>query len=159
MIDESLIQTHKKFAIDLFNQTWDLLEKADRSQMETDRMIHSAHASRYHWEFAGDIINIQRGEWMISHVYAALRRVESCLYHANRCLEITLENDIKDFDLAFAYEAMARGFDIAGNEVETAKYLTHAKQAVDQIKDAGDRKYFLSQLESIHQIEESENKK
>lgn len=155
MNDEAIKQTHKRFAVDLFNQTWDLLEKADRNQMETDRMIHSAHASRYHWGFAGDIVNIQRGEWLISHVYAAVKRVEPCLYHANRCLEITLENDIKDFDLAFAYEAMARGFDVAGNEVETAKYLTHAKGAAAHIKDAGDREYFLSQLQSIHQLDES----
>lgn len=157
MMDERVKQNHKQFAVELFNQTWDLLEKADRSQMDTDRMIHSAHASRYHWEFAGDILNIQRGEWMISHVYAALKRVEPCLYHANRCLEITLENDIKDFDLAFAYEAMARGFDIAGNEVETAKYLSHAKQAAALIKNADDRNYFLSQLRSIHEMDDLEN--
>ena len=153
MSDDDLKQIHKKFAIDLFNQTWDLLEKEDRNQMEADRMIHAAHASRYHWEYAGDIVNIQRGEWMISHVYAILQHVEPCLYHANRCLEITLENDIKDFDLAFAYEALARGFDISGNELETAKYMTYAKQAATQIKDEDDREYFLSQLETIHPVD------
>ena len=148
--DEKAI--HKKFAINLFNQTWDLIEKEERTQQETDRMIHYAHASRYHWEIAGTPLNIARGEWQVSHVYAILNRVEPCLYHANRCLQITIENDLQDFDLAFAYEAMARACDLEGDEVETAKYVELAKEAATKIKDPEDRKYFLSQLDTIHQI-------
>jgi hypothetical protein len=143
---------HKKFAITLFNQTWDLIDKEERSQEEVDRMIHAAHASRYHWEMAGTPLNIARGEWQVSHVYAILNRVEPCLYHAKRCLKVTLENGIKDFDLAFAYEAMARACDLAGDEVETAKYVELAKQAAAKIKDPQDREYFMSQLATIHQI-------
>jgi hypothetical protein len=149
MDEKEMKQVHKKFAIDLFNQTWDLMEKEDRDQSDIDQMINSAHASRYHWEIAGDIINIARGEWQISRVYALLQRVEPCLYQANRCMEITLENDLKDYDLAFAYEAMARVSDLAGDEVETAKYLTLAKNAGVQIKEKGDRDYFFSELHTI----------
>ena len=148
--DEKAI--HKKFANNLFNQTWDLIEKEERTQEETDRMIHCAHASRYHWEIAGTSLNIARGEWQVSHVYALLNRVEPCLYHANRCLQITIENDLQDFDLAFAYEAIARGCKLAGDEVETAKYVELAKQAAAKIKDPQDRKYFLDQLASLHRI-------
>jgi len=148
--DEKAI--HKKYAIDLFNQTWDLIDKEERSQEEIDRMIHAAHASRYHWEIAGTELNIARGEWQVSHVYAISNRVEPCLYHAKRCLQITLENDLKDFDIAFAYEAMARACDLAGDELETAKYVELAKEAATKIKDPEDRKYFLSQLDAIHQI-------
>ena len=142
-------EIHKKFAINLFNQTWDLIEKPDRSQKETDRMINAVHASRYHWEIAGAAVNIARGEWLISRVYAVLNRTEPCLYHAGRCMEVTLENDLKDFDLAFAYEAMARACDLAGDEVETAKYITLAEEAGSAIKDKGDRKYFFSELHTI----------
>ena len=141
--------THKSFAVKCFNQTWDLIDKEQRSQEEIDRMIHAAHASRYHWEVAGDAVNLARGEWQISRVYAILKRVEPCLYHANRCLRITVENDLKDFDLAFAYEAMARACDLAGDEVEVAKYMTLAKEAGAKIADANNRKYFFSELETI----------
>jgi len=142
-------ELHRKFGVELFNQTWDLIEKENRTQEEIDRMIHSAHASRFHWEIAGTPLNIARGEWQVSHVYAILDRVEPCLYHANRCLQITLEHGFQDFDLAFAYEAMARGCDLAGNEVETTKYVELAKQAAAKIKDSKDRNYFLSQLATI----------
>jgi hypothetical protein len=142
-------ESHKAFAIDCFNQTWDLIEKEDRTQFDTDRMIHAAHTSRYHWEFIGEAVNLARGEWLISRVYAVLKRVEPCLYHADRCLKITLENDLKDYDLAFAYEAMARACDLAGDELETAKYVTLAKDAGSKIVDSNDRKYFFSELQTI----------
>jgi hypothetical protein len=141
--------THKEIAIELFNATWDLIDKEDRTQAEIDRMINAAHASRYHWEIAGTALNIARGEWQISRVYAILGRSEPCLYHAERCLQITLENEFKDFDLAFAYEAMARACNLAGDAVETAKYVTLAQEAGAEIQDSGDRDYFFQELHTI----------
>ena len=140
---------HKKLGIDLFNQTWDLIDKKEKTQGEIDRMIHSAHASRYHWELAGGPVNIARGEWQISRVYALLKRAEPCLYHAERCLQVTLVNDLKDFDLAFAYEAMARAYSISKDKQETASYISQAEEAGALITDAGDRKYFISELKTI----------
>lgn len=142
-------ESHKHFAINCFNQTWDLIEKEDRSQEETDRMIHAAHTSRYHWEYAGEAVNLARGEWLISRVYAIINRAEPCLYHADRCLKITINNELKDFDLAFAYEAMARACNLARDEVETAKYITLAEDAGAKIADENDRKYFFNKLRSI----------
>jgi hypothetical protein len=145
-----MLEKHKSIAIELFNRTWDLIDKKNRNQAETDQMINAAHASRYHWEIAGQAVNLARGEWLISRVYALLNRSEPCLYHASRCLEITLENDLKDFDLAFAYEAMARATHISRNEVQSAKYLTLAEKAGVQIQDADDQNYFFSELQTIH---------
>ena len=142
-------ENHKHFAANCFNQTWDLIEKEDRSQEETDQMIHAAHASRYHWEFVGKAVNLARGEWLISRVYAIINRAEPCLYHADRCLKITLNNNLEDFDLAFAYEAMARACDLAGDDVETAKYITLAKDAGANIADEKDQEYFFHELRTI----------
>lgn len=142
-------ENHKHFAVNCFNQTWDLMEKSNRSQEETDRMIHAAHTSRYHWEFVGEAVNIARGEWLISRVYAVLNRVEPCLYHAERCMKITLDSNLKDFDLAFAYEAMARACSLGSDEIVAEEYLTAARDAGAEIADINDRKYFFSELESI----------
>ena len=147
MSDE--VGTHRSFAKKCFNQTWDLIEKDDRTRDETNRMINAAHASRYHWDFVGEPVNFARGEWLISRVYAILHRAEPCLYHAGRCLEITLENDLEDFDLAFAYEAMARASDLAEAAVETAKYIDLAKDAGALIQDTEDRQYFFSELHTL----------
>jgi hypothetical protein len=149
MNDKNLIETHRKFAVEAFNKTWDLIDKTDRSQEEIDRMINLAHASRYHWEIAGEGVNIARGEWQISRVYAILKRAEPSLYHAKRCLEVTLKNKLKDFDLAFAYEAMARANCIAGNNIDQNKFIALAEEAGELISDQGDKDYFFSELSAI----------
>lgn len=140
---------HRQMAIELFNLTWDLLEKTDRTPAETDRMINAAHASRYHWEIAGDALNIARGEWQISRVYSVIGRAEPCLYHAERCLHVTLENKLADFDLAFAYEAMARACHLSGDLMETAKFITLGQEAGEKINEEDDREYFFKELNTI----------
>ena len=58
---------HKKLGIELFNYTWELLDKPQRTREEDDTMIHAAHASRFHWEKAGGTaVNLARGEWQVS---------------------------------------------------------------------------------------------
>src|SRR3954468_10384571 len=54
---------HRRSGVDLFNYTWTLIEKADRTEAETDEMIHAAHASRWHWARAegSTIANLGRG--------------------------------------------------------------------------------------------------
>lgn len=48
MVLDTDFTTHKKMAIDLFNLTWDLIEKQDRTEAEADMMIYAANVSRYH---------------------------------------------------------------------------------------------------------------
>lgn len=140
---------HRQLGVDLFNYTWDLLDKKDRTQAEDDEMIHSAHASRYHWGIAGNALNLARGEWQVSRVYAVLGRGEPAFYHARRSLEICQQNDISDFDLAFAYEALARASAVGGNASAAQKYLAQAREAGDSIAEKDDKEYFLAALETI----------
>lgn len=139
---------HKKLASQLFNQTWDLLDKENRTKSEDALMIHKAHASMYHWMQDSTPLHFQRGEWMISHVYSSLGMSESALYHAKRCLDLTLENKIDDFDLTFAYEAIARAYSIQ-NKDKAKEYIQLAKKSLDQIKKPEDRQYAESQINNI----------
>ncbi|MGD8506080.1 MAG: hypothetical protein PVF15_05390 [Candidatus Bathyarchaeota archaeon] len=141
-------EEHKKFAIDLFNLTWSLLDKKDRTR-EEDKMVHAAHASRFHWGEIGTPLEFERGEWQVSRVYSVLGRGESALYHAKRCLEICKENNIGDFDIAFAYEAMARAHAIIGNKKECEKNMELVREAAEQIKKKEDKDYFLAELKTM----------
>jgi len=140
---------HRKFAVDLFNLTWSLLDKKDKTKEENDKMIHAAHASRFHWGEIGTPVHFERGEWQISRVYSVLKRSEPALYHAERCLEICKENNIGNFDVAFAYEAVARAYAVAGQKTECRKHMELAEKAGEQIKEKGDRDYFFSELKTI----------
>lgn len=140
---------HRQLAVDLFNHTWELLDKSERTQAEIDEMIHAAHASCYHWSLVGTPVNLARGEWQISRVYSVLKRAEPALYHARRSQEICQENGIGDFDLAFAYEALARAASVAGDKQSVDKYLALAKGAGEKIAEQDDKEYFFSQLGSV----------
>lgn len=150
MPDEKLYteeQAHKKFAVDLFNRTWELIEKKDRTPEDDELMIHCAHASCYHWSVVGDAQNRQAGEWQISRVYCLLNRPEPALHHARVCLNIVERNHIGDFNLAFAREAVARASAANGNRADFEKHFRLAEEAAKAIKEDGDRKYFLSDLQ------------
>src|SRR2546428_6973384 len=98
---------HRKMATGLFNEVWRLLEKK-RTPAEDDRMIHAAHASRYHWGEVGTAVNRAIGEWQISHVYAVLDRPDPATYHEDRSLPTCNQDGTTDFPLPFAYEALSR---------------------------------------------------
>jgi tetratricopeptide (TPR) repeat protein len=138
-------------AAQLYNDAWRLLELEQRSREDDDRMIHTAHASRYHW---GQVptatpAHLARGEWQISRVYAVLGRAEPALHHARRVLDLCEENGIGDFDLAFGYEALARAHAVAGEADEARAYTDRALAAAEEIADDEDRDLVLADLETI----------
>jgi hypothetical protein len=140
---------HRQLAVDLFNDTWTLLDKRDRSPGEADLMVHAAHASAYHWRQVGEPLNFARSDWQLSRVYAVLNRPEPALYHAHHCLEICAAEGIGDFDLAFAYEALARASAVGGDHDEAQRYLQLAQEAGEVIKKKDDRQYFVDELATI----------
>ena len=140
---------HRKMAVDLFNLVWSFLDKEERTKEEDDKMVHAAHASRYHWGEIGTALEVERGEWQVSRVYSVLNRGQSALYHASRCLEICTDNNIGDFDIAFAYEAMARAYAVTGDKSESKKYIKLAKEAGKKIKEKEDRDIFFGDLETV----------
>jgi DNA-binding transcriptional MerR regulator len=141
--------TERRLAAKLFNGVWTLLETENRSRDDDDRMLHMAHASRYHWGQVGAPRNLARGEWQCSRVYAVLHRPEPSLHHARRVLDICQEHGIADFDITFAYEALARAHAVAG-DADTARTMTErALATVDGIAEDQDRAIVLADLETI----------
>jgi hypothetical protein len=145
------VEEQRTLASELFNSTWRLLEKPDRTPDEEDEMLHAAHASRYHWIRAGTRVNAARGEWQCSRVYAVLGRPEPALHHARRCLELceSVIDDLDEFDLPFAYEALARAHAVADDEEEARHWLARARDAGEAISDEDDRALLEADLETI----------
>lgn len=140
---------HRKLAVETFNGTWTLMEKADRTPDEDVLMIHMAHASAYHWLQVGRPENFARSHWQCSRVYCVLGRGEPALYHARLVLEICQRNGIGDWDLAFACEAMARAHAVAGDPAESRRWIEQARKAGENIAEADDRDLLLSDLATI----------
>jgi DNA-binding transcriptional MerR regulator len=139
----------RRIAVALFNRVWQLIGKADRSIADEDEMIHAAHASRYHWGVIGTPMNLARGEWQCSRVYAVLERAEPALHHATRCLTITTENDLGAFDVGCGHEALARAYRVAGEPDRVAEHVKLGDAAATSVDDPEDRKILTDDLDEL----------
>ena len=145
-------EMHRKFAIECFNDTWDLLDQTVRTSEHETQMIHAAHASRYHWGEIGSPLNFARGDWQLSRVYAVLGYVEMAFRYAKSSLKICEENEIGGIDLAFAYESLARASAVAGDVKMMGKYLRLAKEAGMKIEKEEDKTYFSKELKTVRSM-------
>lgn len=149
--DEFDSARRRRLAVDLFNHVWALLRREERTVAEDDEMIHAAHASRHHWAEVGTVVNLARGEWQCSRVYATLGRAEPALHHARRCLELCEAHpaDLEEFDLPFAYEALARAHAVAGDRAEAERWAARGRDAARAIDDEDDRRTVLADLDAV----------
>lgn len=143
-------ETERRLAAGLYNDVWRLLEMASRRPEQDDEMLHAAHASRYHWGNVGSAVNLARGEWLCSRVYAVLGRPEPAIWHARRCLELlTAFGGGEDWDEAAACEALARAYSAAGDENEKKAWLGRARDALQSVADPDDRRPIEEDLRAI----------
>jgi hypothetical protein len=139
-------EEHRRLGVDLYNRTWTLMDSPG------DEMLHCAHASAYHWmQSGGTTANRARSEWLCSRVYALLGRSEAALHHARRCIELveSAPDEVEDWDLAAAHEALARAHLAAGEVVEARRYLELAREETAKIAEEDDRKHIEADLESL----------
>ena len=141
-------KVHHYMGIELNQQTWALLEKTDRNDRDNQRMIAFAKSSLYHWQHSPNFqpVNEQRGQWLISRVYAVLKNGENAITHAEACWALTEEHNFLDFDLAYAHEALARAFAALGDTEQMNKFFILAKEAGNLISDEEDKSYFMNDL-------------
>ena len=139
---------HHYLGIEMNMQTWNLLMKENRDDKDDARMVYFSKASNYHWKESPQFepINEQRGEWLISHVYAVLGHGEKALDHAQNCMNLTNKHAFKDFDLAYGYEGMSRAYAALNDSKKTEKYFLLSKEASNGIQGDEDKKIFLSDL-------------
>jgi len=144
-------EMHKRLGIDLFNKTWTFLDMENRTRDEDDEMLHCAHASAFHWFHVGTQANRARSEWQVSRVNAVLGRPEAALAHAERCLDLVegAPDQMEEFDLPAAYEALARAHLVAGNTAEAKRFHELGLAATGRIEDEEDRQIIEKDFATI----------
>jgi tetratricopeptide (TPR) repeat protein len=143
----------RRLGVDLFNSCRALLERTDRTPEEDEELLHLAHASAYHWLKALECEpkNRARSEWLCSRVYAVLGRGEPALHHAERCLEHceAHPDNMEEFDLPFAYEALARAHSVAGKLDDARRFEQESRALAERIADTQDRELVLGDLGTL----------
>jgi hypothetical protein len=144
-MQDQRVTDHRQLGVDLFNETWRLIESREDDAL----MIDCAHASAYHWALAPECKpeNRARSAWQISRAYTVAGRPDEALYHADRCFQLCERYGLADWDLAYAYEALARASLTAGDREAVGQYVELA-QAVE-IADDGDRAHLAGDLKTL----------
>jgi hypothetical protein len=129
---------HRKLAIEANNSTWEFLdcELGSLSELDSEEMTRRAYAAAYHWSRAENatVINEIRASWLIAKVWIHQSRGDIALAVSNRCIELCLANNVKDFDLAYVYEAKARSLACLGDldGAREAKRIASSVEIVDE---------------------------
>jgi hypothetical protein len=144
-----LPDSERQLAADLFNLVWTLLEQTGRSTEDDDRMVHAAHASRYHWGQVGGPEQLAIGEWQCARVYSVLGRAEPAVHHARRCLDIATASTVPDWLIASAHEGLARAYAVAGQRESALASRAAAEAALAKVTDAEDRQVVQDDLASL----------
>ena len=144
-------QAHKFFSADCFNNTWGLIDKANRTPEEDEQMLLLAMASVWHWTKREDHTptNLSVGFWQVSRVHALRRNPDEARRYGLLALESAKQGEADAFTLGYAYEALARAESVAGNAKKTAEYLSDAQQAADQVEDQEAKSWLLDDLKTI----------
>jgi hypothetical protein len=71
------------------------------------------------------------------------------LWHARRCVELCEDHGLGDWDLASAYEAMARASGVAGDAAAASTWKSGAVAALDAIADPADREVIEGDIATL----------
>lgn len=139
-------EAHRREAIATNQRAWELLGQTERTAEEDLLLLSAAHASLYHWRIVGTPVHWARADWLVARVYCVLGQAALALSFARRCLLITETEGFDGFDLAYAYEGMARAHAANGDLEVAAGYLERARAAAEAIADPEDRAIFDEDL-------------
>jgi hypothetical protein len=144
--DEETAHWHRRFAIELFNRTWDLLERPERTRDDDAEMLAAAFGSAWHWQQVGTAENRALGDHQIAKVASAVGQPALALHYARRALEAIEIGHFGDWQVAAAYEGMARACAVAGDLAGRDYWVQRCTVALGAVPDAGDRSVVAEQL-------------
>jgi len=141
--------SHREFAAHCFNAAWELLDRADRTPEDDERMVHLSHASFWHWtRVEGHTpANLSVGYWQLARVYATVGDAAQAERYARRCLEAS--EGLTPFYRAYAHEALARAAWLKGEAETCRRQRARGLELSDEVADDEERRLVTSDLEQI----------
>jgi hypothetical protein len=146
-----LQKAHQWFAVSCFNETWSYIDKAERTPEEEEQMLQLTMASAWHWTQREDCKpqNLSIAYWQISRVHALCGRGAEAVRYGQLCLDVSQGEGIDPFALGYAYEALARGEAVAGNNPKADEWISKASEVAETITDEDAKKMLLDDLATI----------
>lgn len=142
---------HRFFAAQCYNDTWELMDKPDRSAAEDERMLLLSMASLWHWSQRADCTatNLSISYWQLARVYALLGQADNARRFGLRCQQISQTEGVEPFYLGYAYEALARAEAVAGDTAQRDEYLRAAHEITERIANEEYQQMLVNDLRTI----------
>ncbi len=137
------------FAVQYFNQTWDLIDQVQRTPADDRRMLTLAMASRALWDDIGGDEQWYTGDWQVAHVAALTGHADLSLDFAAAAYERAAEADVPLWMKASTCEGLARAHAAAGHEAERDAWGLKTRELLEQVDDTEDRALIEGQLATI----------
>jgi len=146
-----LRKAHQYFAVSCFNSTWNYIDKTDRTAEDEEKMLQLTMASAWHWSEREDRKpqNTSIAYWQISRVHALCGRGAEAVRYGKLCLDVSQGEGIDPFALGYAYEALARGEMVSGNNDQAQSWLAKANEVAEGIDEEESKKMLLDDLATI----------
>jgi hypothetical protein len=148
----AITEWDKRFAKVLFNGTWQLIDKPDRTGEEDLEMLLSVMASRWHWGQVGEAEQVATSDWQVGHVAALIGMGKLALIFANRNLAIAISEGWDGWRLASAHEGVARACSVLGDKEGLDRHFAEAETALAGETDDEDRELIASQLATVARL-------
>lgn len=147
--DFDLEAAHRYFSAHCFNSAWDLIDKTGRTPAEDERMVQLNQASLWHWSQRADCSdqNLSVGYWQAARIRTLLGQADE----ARRCAQLSLQysEKLEPFYKGYAYEALARAEQVAGDREKARELAAEAHRLAEQVSDAEEKKLLLDDLAGI----------
>lgn len=146
-----LSDAHRFFAARCFNNSWQLIDKPARSAEDDEQLIALGHASLWHWTQRSDCSakNLSIAHWLLSRIYAVVGDVVQAQRYARSCLRISERGEVEPMFMGYAYEALARAAQLAGDRNAAQRFLQVGAELADKIEEEDDRKLLKTDLDAI----------
>lgn len=144
-------EMHRHLSGFCFDQCWNLFDKPNRSEAETEDMVLLAHASLWHWKQRYDCepLNLSIGYWQISRVHSLVGDGALALRFGQKCIRISEEKNLSAYYIGCAYEAAARAAAVGKDYGQATEYLVAAQKHLDEVTDKDLARYLRIELDAV----------
>lgn len=144
-----MADARRDLAVELYNQTWALLDQESRMAADDRRMLAAAMGSRALWQEIGGAEQHAVGDWQVAHVASVLGHADLALDFATSAYETAAQAEVPLWLEASTCEGMARAHAAAGHADERDAWIARAQEILGRVDDADDRQLIEEQLASI----------
>ncbi|MGZ5278843.1 MAG: hypothetical protein ACXWC9_02810 [Pseudobdellovibrionaceae bacterium] len=133
----------KKLADEARDASLRLQGQARLSREEESQMITASQACVFIWTRVGTPLQVARAHWVTSRAFCKLEDQKFSLLHAQMCDFYTKQSrDRKDYDEAYAMEALARASALRGDVENGLRLKRDAVALGKKIRDPNDKLEF-----------------